>query len=1478
MTLLRSLAARAFPLSALMLLAALAAPAQTAPVLPRVTQPVDPGSVVTLRGNTHPLARPEFDQGAAPDGMALHRMLLVLQRSPQQETALRQLLDDQQTKVSPNYHMWLTPEQFGEQFGPVPSDVQAVTGWLASQGFEVNRVAAGRTVIEFSGPAGALRQAFHTEMHKYLVNGEERWANAGDPQIPAALAPVVGGFASLNNFPRRPLVQRLGAFSRSKGSAQARPLFTITGSNKQTFYAVGATDFATIYNVLPLWQASPAIDGTGQTIAIVGQTNIDLQDPHGFREIFLLPINDPTVILDGPDPGITEDETEADLNVEWSGAVAAGATIDLVVSASTETTAGIDLSALYIIDNNLAPVMSESYGYCEQFLGTGGNAFYSTTREQGAAQGITIINSAGDAGSARCDQSDTEAAAQYGLAVSGLASTPFNTAVGGTDFNDEGSWTTYWSPTNAATTFSSALSYIPESTWNNSCARFGATSCATAATDTPTGVDHTAGGGGVSNCATSSGSGSSVTCTAGYPKPAWQSGSGVPSDGARDIPDVALFASNGTNDSFYVLCQADALPQGSVSCNSNASTWYFMGAGGTSAAAPAFAGIMALVNQKTGERQGNANYVLYSLAAQNGASCTSNAAMSAGANGSSCVFYDVVTGNNSVACVAGSPNCGTATLNGFGILEVDPPANTTPAWTSGPGYDLATGLGSVNAANLVKDWTSVSFAPTTTTLASLSPTTVTHGQPVNFTINVAPGSGTGTPAGDVSLVAQTGSSLSGVPALGAFTLHNGNFSGSTNMLPGGIYGVTAHYAGNGTFAASDSTPPVMVTVNPEGSATRVSMVTFDFLSGLETSSNATFFQYGSAVPLLRVDVTNGSGQLCTSGAYPCPAGQVSLTDNGLRLDLGTYTLNSEGYAEDQLPSLISGVNNLVATYSGGSSYNPSTSQTDTVTFNPAPTTTTMTGVPATTVANTVTQFSANVATQSRGVAPSGIVGVVNGNNSYPNLWEYPTPTNGSATGYASLSEFISYQFSQPGPATFAVEYMGDNNYAASTSAPATLTVTDFSISASPSAVTVSAPGQSATAALTVTPLYGQTGLVGFNCNSESIPGTNCRFSVDGVNLGSQPVSTVLTLTTTAAVSSTPDSAPRHRAQKKLSAVSPQGGESNGSGQAGAGRALPLRASSLTTLSAAKSRFRLATGFHLPAGWGWTLIGVLGLMVFLTRPRWRLVYLPIALALLVAGILVACGGGGGGGGSLVSTPEPAVSLSSNLITFNNQSVGAGSSAQFINLVNSGDASLTVSGVTLAGTNPGDFAQTNTCAGSAISAGAKCTISVTFTPTAMGTRSAALSIADDAGGSPQVVYLNGTGTSQITLTPSSLNFGAENAGSTSAPQNVTVANGGNTTVNISSISTAPEYFNETDNCGSSLPPGSSCTVAVTFSPVLVVGVTTAQLEVVDNAAGSPQIVTLSGTAVTAATPPGNYAIQVEGSIGNDRHTINIPVTVQ
>lgn len=969
------------------------------------------------------------------------RMLLVLKRSPQQESALRKLLDDQQDKSSPSYRQWLTPEQFGKQFGPTDDDLATITRWLQSHGFEVGHT-KGRTVLEFSGNAGQVQQAFHTTIHKYVVHGEEHWANASDPSIPTALTPAVAGVASLNNFTRRAMNIPLGKFLRDKTTGRtkaAQPQYTFPSGciennedNGYCSYGLGAYDFATIYNVLPLWSAN--VNGTGQTIAIVGESNINPQDVADFRSMFGLPANSTStgnplnIILNGPDPGIQDDEAEADIDVQWSGAVAPNAAIDFVVSQSTETTSGVDLSAVYIIDNNLAPVMSESYGECELGLGTTGNQFYNTLWQQAAAQGITVFISAGDGGAAGCDNFDAEAPApaQYGLQVSGYASTPYNVAVGGTDFNDFSNPSAYWSTTNNPTTGESAKGYIPETTWNDSCtnALLGTVGYSSSAEANCNNSDLTdlvvtvGGSGGESACTTPSGS-SPSNCAGGYTKPSWQSGTGVPADGKRDIPDVSLFASNGFVGNFYIVCQSDQT-YGSCALSSE----QFLGFGGTSVSSPAFAGIMALINQKYG-RQGNANYVFYKLAAKAGASCTSS-----GSEASSCIFNDVTVGTNAMPCAEGSPNCTTTPGDEYGILT---------NYNAAAGYDLATGLGSVNANNLVNEWNSVTFLPSTTTLNSLTPTTVTHGQPVNFSVTVAPQSGTGTPTGEISLF--TGTNVNNAD-VGAFNLTSGTFSGTTNLLPGGTYSVTAHYAGDGNYAASDSNA-ISVTVNKENSSPQVFLVTFNSDGSILNGDTSTAV-YGSPY-ILRVNVDNSGSQLCspvaTTGATACPTGTVTMTNNGTTLDAGTYTLNSYGYFEDLIVQLPGGSDSVKAAYSGDNSFNAS-SATGALTITPA-----VSGLNAPTVGTAYvgSGFGATAMVQSlsTGVPPTGTVTFYSNGTAVTGTTTY---YEGNQTGPPAVA-WLTANFTsstsalpKPGNYTITASYSGDANYAPVTSTGTLITV------------------------------------------------------------------------------------------------------------------------------------------------------------------------------------------------------------------------------------------------------------------------------------------------------------------------------------------------------------------------------------------------------------------------------------------------------
>jgi subtilase family serine protease len=1064
--------------------------------IPQVVEPIDNTQRVTLSGNLHPLARAEFDRGAADSGLPMGRILLLLKRSAAQETALQAYMEQQQDKNSPNYQLWLTPAQFGALYGPADSDVQAVTQWLGSQGFTINKVYSGKTVIEFSGTVAQVQAAFGTAIHNFQVDGKTYVANANDPQIPAALAPVITGIVSLNNFPRQSHVRIAGQARKIAGQPGLQPLFTFPFSGTD-FYGVGPADFATIYNSQSL--ISSGNNGSGQTIAVVGETDINVADVQAFRQIFGLPANFTTsnVILNGEDPGITSqgEETEADLDVQWSGAVAPGATIDYVVSESTPASQGIDLSALYIIEYNLAGVMSESYGNCESFLGTAGNAFYNSLWEQAAAQGITVVLSAGDGGSAGCDDFSSASTAQYGLAVSGLASTPFNVAVGGTDFDDANNWSTYWSTANNSATGESVLSYVPEIPWNDNCAQISLTGCTT---NPPNGsLNIVAGSGGAS---------------ATYSKPSWQIGvTGMPNDSHRDLPDVSLFASNGFNSSGYVICAGDGTTiTGPSNCTAVTGDVTMTVVGGTSASTPSFAGVMALVNQKQSTtqnpapRQGNANHVLYALAKKSGASCTSVAKEAAG-----CIFNDITHGNsllptgtagvgtNSVPCQGGTPNCSEAVSSENGVL-VEPANSNIEAYTVNAGYDLVTGLGSVNIGNLATNWSTVNTVATTTTL-TLSPTTgITHGTAENVTVNITVTPTNGTATGDVSLIATiAGPNGATTQGLEQFTLSSGKVvNATTNSLPGGTsYQVYAHYAGDGTNAPSDSAP-LTVTVGKETSQTFIVVPTYN-ANGNLVSGNASTVTYGSLY-ILTMYATDKNAVANTSGPptpacyqeniLTCPTGTVSLTDGGNPLGTGrggsgSYYLNSAGHTENLNLSLTGGTHTLVATYSGDNSYQGSTSATTTLTVTPAPTQTQMVPTSAAVQMGQTVELSASVTGQGPRVSayPGGTVTFYDGTTIIPGTAQFGR--GGTGQSYAS----INTSFSTPGTHNISAQYTGDQNYApSSSSSPISLNIlipTALTLSTSASTVNF---GQSITLTAVMTsiakgpPITGQIFFTGEN--------------------------------------------------------------------------------------------------------------------------------------------------------------------------------------------------------------------------------------------------------------------------------------------------------------------------------------------------------------------------------------------------------------
>jgi hypothetical protein len=1013
--------------------------AQTMPTAASRIGAIDESSLVALRGNRHPLATPANDRGEVASDLPMERMLLVLTRDAMAESELQSLLARQQDKSSPNFHAWLSPAQFGERFGASQADLQKLAGWLDSHGFRVNRVAQGGMIIEFSGTAGQVKNAFHTTIHTYAVNGEKHYANASDPQIPAALAPVVAGINTLHNFRKQPMVRVLGKASRIANTSMWQPEFTFSGSEGVSHY-LAPGDFSTIYNTAALYQ--DGIDGTGQSIAIVARNNINLSDVQIFRIAFGLPVNDPQIILDGPDPGNLggTEETEADLDIEWSGAIAPKATIKFVVSASTNSTDGVDLSSLYIVDNNLASVLSASFGQCEQALGQTENTFFNNLWEQAAAQGITAVISSGDNGPAGCDSADQTTPATQGLAVNGLASTPFNVAVGGTQFNENGADSTYWSATNGPNQ-SSALGYIPEDVWNESCAD-------------------------PNQCGTPSLFASSGGASTLYSKPSWQAGLGVPNDGQRDLPDVSLDAAAGHDG--YLLCQ-DGI------CTTNASGQLVNAelVGGTSAGAPTFAAILALIAQKTNSRQGQANFVLYPLAAgQNAANCNS-----INPPQSQCIFNDITVGNNNVPGQTGFP----ATV----------------------GYDLATGWGSVNAANLAANWQNITFRSTVTKL-QLSATNLTHGQPVTASVTVAPSVGAGTPTGDVALLAG------GSVGVNLGDLSNGAISGAVQTLPGGTYSVTASYGGDGAFGASISTG-VPITINPEPSGTTFSAFVSGQAGNPSSQVNTT---YGNFLEL-QVNVVGASQQ----GA---PTGTLTFSDtfNGNTSTLLNTSLNSQGNAQIQETQLALGTHTLNVSYSGDASFSASNAGPVSVSVAKGPTQTIL-FIPAGALPDSSVVLQA-IVLPNGALDPTGTVQFFDGKTAL-----------GIPVQVKNLIATLTLTQLTNGSHSITGVYSGDANFTGSTSGAGIIIVgnPDFLISANPGIVTISGSGPGTTnILLTPGPGLGFFGSISLSCSG--LPtGSSCTFLPTQPNLnGSTPLNVALSITKPPAQSASIGVAPHSGAQ------------------------------------------------------------------------------------------------------------------------------------------------------------------------------------------------------------------------------------------------------------------------------------------------------------------------------------------------------------
>jgi len=809
----------------------------------RIANVIDSRASAVVQGSVPAKAQAKYDQGPVDPAMSLSYITMLLQPSAAQQVELKRLLEEQQDPASPNYHKWLTPEAYGDRFGLGANDVEKITYWLRAEGFSVVQVARGRDWIAFSGTAALIENTFHTPIHYFNVGGEQYFSNATEISIPQALRGIVAGFLGLNDFSLKPM---------GIGKATRADFFPIV----ESFYNLGGShflapdDIATIYDIGPLYSAK--IDGTGMKMVVVGQVDVSgsLSDIDNFRSAFGLAKNDPQqTIAGGQNPGTNSgDMLESKLDLEWAGAVARNATILFITSATS--VGGVFNAAEYAIDNKLAPVISMSYGACES-----DNASFLAANEvelqKANSEGITFIASSGDTGAAACDSADTSPVrvATLGLSVNYPASSPEVTGVGGTEFSgDVSNASQYWNTSNGSNG-GSAISYIPETSWNDTAGR----------------NELSASGGGKSSC-------QGPGCASGFPKPTWQTGTGVPNDGVRDVPDVAISAS--PDHDGYIICNA-----GSCTNGIGASPTIV---GGTSASAPVLAGIVTLLNQGTGSTGlGNINSKLYTLAQTSG-------------NG---VFHDITTGNNIVPCTPGTPSSGPAALQC--------PSGGTFGYSAGTGYDQVTGLGSVDAGNLVCQWLGKTCGPVTLTVVPSQVPVPGTNTTVALTATVSAGLSANTPTGTITF-------FNGVNQIGSpVAMSSGAASLNYNVasLAAGVYPITATYSGDTNFASGTSAM-VDLTIGT-ATTTTLSVAPASVAAGssgpvaLTATVTATS---GSTTPTGTVTFSNASGQL----------------GSPVTLNNGTASLSYNP------SSLVGGTYSITASYSGGTNFVASTSAAQTL--------------------------------------------------------------------------------------------------------------------------------------------------------------------------------------------------------------------------------------------------------------------------------------------------------------------------------------------------------------------------------------------------------------------------------------------------------------------------------------------------------------------------------------------------------------------
>jgi len=1013
-------------------------------------------------------------------------MVLWLRRSAEQKAQLGQYLSQLQNPASANYRHWMTPAGYGAAYGISDHDLAAVQQWLQSNGLKVEKVSAARNAIQFSGTAGSLASAFHTTIHSYNLGQQKHFANTTDPEVPTALSPVIAGVSPMNDFRPKPL-HVLGKAARyDAASRHVQPAMTGGDSTNGYSFYVTPADASIIYDT-PNKNYNPAatqtLDGTGVTIGIVGYSALAMADVQNYRTAFLpagAASNLPKQILDGAtDPGIIDGSVASEglLDVEIAGGLAPGAQINYYYAASTDLSDGLILASLRALEENTVNILSVSYGQCEADLGTNGNLAWSELWQQAAAQGISVTVSTGDSGSAGCDGA-SQLEASRGLSVNGLASTPYNIAVGGTDFyaliNNFGSYVDTTGPGNYPY-YATALGYIPENPWNDSSIVVGNSFTQNSPTYDQTGETNIiGGGGGLSSAVECQGwiksDGSCSQSLSGYSQPPYQTGFQQVKP-VRSIPDISLLSANGFFGAAWVYCSDSSVDQqGGIyaDCQTDANGHLIDGGriglmGGTSAAAPAFAGMLAMISQSQGgARLGQANTVLYNLAQDYNPSPSSPGKYQR-------AFHDITIGNNSVYCASDTLNCDT---NNF--LE---------GYNATPSYDMATGLGSVDLSQLISLWTATTFASTTNVLTagtssdplSSAPISVVHGTPLNFSTAVTPGDSTG----QFSIVATGAATAASYYDFGTLD-GTGIGNLTTSDLPGGSYTVYAYYAGDTSHTASQSSNGISVTISPESSTTTLSFgsydpVTYALSEGLSTVPYG-YNTFINAQPFGNNSTVDWNGNLVADGIA---TGSVTFTSSDGKSQ--SAAINSVGIAQLSASSLLPGTYTYQASYPGDASFAPSTSTTQILTITKAPTSFQLqSSASAVTPVGQLT-VSAILQTDSIALYPTGSISAAANGHTYPPMY--------TSQGYSSGADAIALTFSIPasdlvaGSNRINVSYGGDANYQP---ANASLSVTlvgemgGFSLSGPDQPLVVQASQQSSTT-ISVVPLNGFTGQVNMTC-------------------------------------------------------------------------------------------------------------------------------------------------------------------------------------------------------------------------------------------------------------------------------------------------------------------------------------------------------------------------------------------------------------